>query len=66
MFYQSYATIKSDYKNLPDAINTLREEVSENSKEEYVRPSVEVESVEKIGFRKYFVILKVTGRFVEI
>lgn len=66
MFYQSYATVKSTYKNLPNAINDLREQVAHDAKEEYLEPSIEVESIEKVGFRKYFVILRVTGRVVEV
>lgn len=65
MFYQSYATVKTNYKNLPNEINDLREQVSHSAKEGYLEPSVEVESIEKVGFRKYFVILRVSGRFVE-
>lgn len=66
MFYQSYTTIKTNFKNLPNEINNVREIVSENARKEHMEPSIEVESVEKVGFNKYFVILRVTGRFEEI
>jgi len=63
-FHHWYTTTKTKHKDLPQAIYKTEKEVREEAKKEYVEPMVELRTVNKVGFRKYLIVWKVTGKFI--
>lgn len=65
-FRYYFTSFKSKFNKLTTVLADTSDEVKKDATKHYHDPSVEVDTLRKVGFRKYVVIFKVTGEVIEL